>query len=748
MRFALSLLLFCLLGSLGAAEKKSVCLNMIVKNESNVIERCLKSVRPLIDYWVIVDTGSSDGTQEIIKNYLKDIPGELHERPWVNFGHNRDEALLLARGKGDYVFFIDADEQIVISDTFTKEQLQADAYHVICEQPGGQWHRLLFINNHLDWRWRGVLHEELECKDVKTLGVLEGLSNKISYDGARNQNPNKFLDDAKLLEAAVEKEPDNSRYVFYLAKSYDDAQDAKNALKNYLRRAPMGGFVEEVFWSLLRIGKLQQTLGMDAETVIASYKKAFDFRPTRIEALYFLAEFYLASQNYPEAYETCKKALFIPPHTDIGFAERWMYDYGLLFQFFTCAYHMEKFDEALKACHKLLKIKSLPEGLKEPLAQNIRIIDRMIHKPKICLNMIVKNESKIIERCLSSVKPLIDSWVIVDTGSTDGTQEIIKKCMKDIPGELHEREWVDFEHNRNEALNLAKGKGDYLFFIDADEELIFAPDFKKPILLDDAYYILCQQTGAQSHRLLLVSNDLDWKWKGILHEAILCDQVKSLAILPGILNQIHYDGARSQNPNKYKEDAKLLESAIKNEPNNSRYMFYLAKSYDDANMPEEALQYYQKRVDMGGFREEIFWSLVRIAKLQQALGEDSEVFIASYEKAFACHPCRIEPLYFLTEYYLLSKNYEMAYETAKRALAVPPHHDISMVEQWMYDYGLLFQFSDCAYHVGNLDEAIETCQQVLKIKHIPLFLREAISNNIKVMTLEQKQKEVEELFAS
>src|SRR5580692_7710276 len=106
-------------------------------------------------------------------------------------------------------------------------------------------------------------------------------------------------------------------------------------------------------------------------------------------------------------------------------------------------------------------------------------------RPTVCLNMIVKNESKVICRCLESVKPLIDYWVIVDTGSKDGTQEIIKKFMKDIPGELHECPWVNFAHNRNEALSLAKKKADYLLFIDADDKLEIASDFKRPKLDKD-----------------------------------------------------------------------------------------------------------------------------------------------------------------------------------------------------------------------------------------------------------------------
>src|SRR5579872_549010 len=79
-------------------------------------------------------------------------------------------------------------------------------------------------------------------------------------------------------------------------------------------------------------------------------------------------------------------------------------------------------------------------------------------KKTICLNMIVKNESKSIEKCLNSCKPIIDYWVIQDNGSTDGTQEVIKACMKGIPGELIEGPWVNFAHNRNEALKAAKDK--------------------------------------------------------------------------------------------------------------------------------------------------------------------------------------------------------------------------------------------------------------------------------------------------
>src|SRR5579883_2825669 len=125
-------LIFCCLSIEAAAPSKrpTVCLNMIVKDESPVIERCLASVKKLgiIDYWVIVDTGSTDGTQKIIKKFMKDIPGKLYERPWKNFAHNRNEALALAKDKADYLLFIDADEQLSVSDNFTFPSLDEDCY--------------------------------------------------------------------------------------------------------------------------------------------------------------------------------------------------------------------------------------------------------------------------------------------------------------------------------------------------------------------------------------------------------------------------------------------------------------------------------------------------------------------------------------------------------------------------------------------------------------------------------------------
>lgn len=371
------LFLFCLVGfSAGQAEpkKKTICLNMIVKNESKVIERCLKSVKNIIDYWVIVDTGSKDGTQTIIQDFMKDIPGELHEKPWLNFAHNRNEALVLTKGKADYVFVMDADDTLTFSDAFTLPHLNHDYYLILFQNLGTRYYRPLLIDNHLNWQWIGVLHEGLVCQEAKKSAVLEGVVNVIAYDGSRSSDPQKYQKDAAILEEALKTEPANSRYVFYLAQSYRDAGRLQEALKNYEKRVVMGGSDEEIFWSLSEIAKLQDQLQMPFETVMHSYCKAFQYKPDRAEPLYYLARKYRMAGNFCLSYALAKLALSLPVPCHFLFLEQWIYEYGILQEVANCAFEMGKYDEARSACKKLLGNPHFPLELRKIYQANLTTV--------------------------------------------------------------------------------------------------------------------------------------------------------------------------------------------------------------------------------------------------------------------------------------------------------------------------------------------------------------------------------------
>ena len=215
------------------------------------------------------------------------------------------------------------------------------------------------------------------------------------------------------------------------------------------------------------------------------------------------------------------------------------------------------------------------------------------HGQSFCLNMIVRNEAPVIRRCLDSVRPIIDCWVIVDTGSTDGTQDLIREHLGDLPGELIERPWVDFAHNRSEAVDFARGRADYLLVIDADETLEITEGFQMPRLSADSYNIEVRCEGFTCARKQLLRNSLPWHYEGVLHEHACCPEARSEEFIPGLWIASYRDGARARDPQTYLRDAQTLERGLREEPNNARYVFYLAQTYSLIKDFDSALQYYK-----------------------------------------------------------------------------------------------------------------------------------------------------------
>lgn len=371
---SLYLSLFIILPLQAATSSQTICLNMIVKNEQAIITRCLQSVLPLIDYWVIVDTGSTDNTKELIRTCMKDIPGELHERPWVDFAHNRNQALNLAKGKADYILFIDADEVLRFEPDFVKPDLDKDFYYIFSEYHGMKYARVGLVKDTLNWTWKGVRHEAIDCPQAKTLGTLAGVTNVVNTDGARSKDPQKFQKDAIALEAAIEKEPQNARYVFYLAQSYRDAEDYERALKNYEKRVSMEGWEQEVFWSLLQIAMIQELLEKPSESITNSYYKAYLYRPMRAESLFRLSSYFRKKGDYFSGYLTARQGLTIPLSDDALFVEKWIYDYGLLLEYSICAYWLGKYQDAQLASYLLLA-KNIPDNVRDCVKQNLTFID-------------------------------------------------------------------------------------------------------------------------------------------------------------------------------------------------------------------------------------------------------------------------------------------------------------------------------------------------------------------------------------
>lgn len=358
----------------------------------------------------------------------------------------------------------------------------------------------------------------------------------------------------------------------------------------------------------------------------------------------------------------------------------------------------------------------------------------------LCLTMIVKNESKIIKRCLDSVKEHVDYWVIVDTGSTDGTQDIIKKHMEGTPGELHESEFVTFGHNRNESLKLSKGKGEYTLLMDADLELkVVNKNFKQELTKNNKdIYLLVEAEGLAkdgSHKgfnyrnRIILKNKLNWKFRGSTHEVVDVedgDKPADIAIYDGAWIHNRYDGGSKSE--KFTRDIKLLTKDIEENPNSDRAMFYLGESYlnlamkegvdnDDERsieLLENAISWYTKRSKMkDSWTQEIFYSLLRIAKAKTLLSGETDVL--GYLKAYNYKTSRLEPIWEILRHCRENKLYTIGYMLGKAALENKKdlEPDALFVSGEVYFYKLLDEFSICASWSGHYKESIETIESII-----------------------------------
>ncbi|MEN3583369.1 glycosyltransferase [Streptomyces sp. ZYX-F-203] len=358
-----------------APVQPTVCLNMIVKDEAPVIRRCLESVRPLIDTWVVVDTGSSDGTQEVVRETFGDLPGKLYERPWKGYDGSRTEAIRLARDSADYLFFIDADDIVEIDDGFRRPELTLDAYRVALRDRGLVHWRPALVSTRLPWRYVGVLHEYIDCGRSHTLGTLEGARIISLGGGARLRGEgrrDKYLRDAAVLELGLIDEPDNTRYVFYLAQSWRDADEPEKSLAQYERRASMGGWGEEVFCSHLYAARLAASLGRPAADVVDRYLRAHESRPARAEALGDLARHCRTEgRRWPLAHLFARQAARIPFPRDILFVEWEWYAWRALDELAVSAFWVGEYAESRDCCLRLLDGSELPEEHRDRVARNL-----------------------------------------------------------------------------------------------------------------------------------------------------------------------------------------------------------------------------------------------------------------------------------------------------------------------------------------------------------------------------------------
>lgn len=365
--------------------------------------------------------------------------------------------------------------------------------------------------------------------------------------------------------------------------------------------------------------------------------------------------------------------------------------------------------------------------------------------PTICLNMIVKNESAIIADTLHNLCSYVNFsyWVICDTGSTDQTKEIICDFFekKGIKGELIEHEWRDFAYNRTKALECAFNKTDYLIIFDADDRLV--GNFCLPKIMNKDCYHLKLGKSFTWLRPIIVTNRKKWRFKGVTHEYM--DPLEPMDNGTETIEGDYYVapgtfGFRSQNPNKYLDDAIVLKNAFEKEMNDTetgdkgladRYAFYCAQSYKDANRPTEAIEWYKKVLGLNNWAQEKYYSCLMLGNLFKNMNDDDNAIrywikgsefdnerIEGIVNAMECLRHKGENL-MVNLLYHKYKNYNKDLPTNKLFIDRDKYKDL-----------IEYNSSICSYYVaGELQTSYDCCKKIILNNIISdLLMKSTLSN--------------------
>ena len=349
-----------------------ICLNMIVKNEARNLPRLLESVQPHIDAAVVCDTGSTDGTQQLVRDFCakRKIQLELHEIPFIDFGEARNKALGRARASKmdfDWLLLADADMELVVEDQGWTEGLDFSKAYRMLQKAGpalSYWNTRLVDRKNLA-HYVGPTHEYLDCGSTRN---LEGAFFLDHADGSNRAG--KFARDIGLLQTAVEKDPTDARSWFYLGQSYRDAGQLQQARSTFAHRALMGGWDEEVWRAKLEEARAARKLG-DIGGFVAGALEAYSSRPTRAEPLYDLAAYYRLKGENAAAFLFADKGLAIPRPDDLLFVEDSIYTHNLASEFSIVAWYTPARAKGAEVCNRLALDRSAAPEVRNLARRNL-----------------------------------------------------------------------------------------------------------------------------------------------------------------------------------------------------------------------------------------------------------------------------------------------------------------------------------------------------------------------------------------
>lgn len=347
--------------------KLTLC--MIVKNESKVIARALNSVKHLVDYYVILDTGSTDNTLEIAEETMGKMPGCTKRGEFKGFAASRTECLELAKRKfpdADYVLVLDADE-ILIDNGFDKNYLTKDCYAL--KYAGGlDYSYPVIFKNSMPFYYKYPTHEIPMCDVPYTQETLSSLVLDHRHDGGSVHE--KYERDIRLIKDYLKFNPGDHRMMFYLANSYWDTGELILAKEYYIQRAELGGWDQEVFVSYYKAGMASLALGNENDFLKYSFL-AFLARNDRPDSLYEIGKYYNNKGMHNVADLYLGKAVSMNYPKDPLFFDKAIFDYLIDIEYAVCCFYLNKHSKAIEYNQAVMCSPHAPQWAKDLAVKNM-----------------------------------------------------------------------------------------------------------------------------------------------------------------------------------------------------------------------------------------------------------------------------------------------------------------------------------------------------------------------------------------
>ena len=312
---------------------------------------------------------------------------------------------------------------------------------------------------------------------------------------------------------------------------------------------------------------------------------------------------------------------------------------------------------------------------------------------KIILLLMIKNESKIIERCLMRALDHVDAISILDTGSDDNTVEVcnnfLSTCGK--PFKISVEPFRNFGFNRTisfeKVQELCKELNwdpdtTYGMAVDADMIIKPSPEFKDYKMTLPGYTVIQQNGSLKYYNSRFLQCSYMWKCLGATHEYWSGDPVGKIPYEIFYIEDVNDGGCKSD---KYERDVRLLTDDLKTDPDNGRTHFYLAQSYKDSGKFKDAIKHYKIRIKIGGWYEEVWYAHYQIGRCYEFL-KNYEKYEAWMNKAFQFHPRRSEPLYHLCVFFKNKREHYKSYHYYLKGHNISfPKDDVLFIEHIIYD---------------------------------------------------------------